>query len=380
MVLTQSKLSTDTAPGGSDQSDDELYWTKKVKQKAQEEMEEMVDELSESYHDNGDSDDEHEDDRDDLIQQVHEFANDASNININELDVPDETGTRTNDKKYQFCPPPHRLSILRLFAKHHSQHSMLPERHGKARSPQEIHCDAVTEMYFHCTRNQLTEVWVYMWNSWYSPNKWRLWARSAYGSAIPRKRTTMIVEALWKNLKGTTLHRNNRPRLDFVVHLIAVEAVPAYRVSFANVTGRLRSSRPLDLTSEQKSLKKAWLRLQSKPINGTYITDMAQWTCGCGAQKYNTHLLCKHLVQSVPIPPDEWWPHALRSHIAPFYHVPGTLHENTPRPEVSPYYWLPQMPRNIAEMPRTPQKQILGPSSRVYKFFSLLQLTLTFPF
>ena len=33
---------------------------------------------------------------------------------------------------YQFCPLNHQLPILRLFAKHASQHSLLPEQPGKA--------------------------------------------------------------------------------------------------------------------------------------------------------------------------------------------------------------------------------------------------------
>ncbi|KIJ37290.1 hypothetical protein M422DRAFT_178296, partial [Sphaerobolus stellatus SS14] len=87
--------------------------------------------------------------------------------------------------------------LLRLFTKHHSLHPLLPERHGTTRTAEDIQKDSVYETYTHCKQNNLPEVWAYMWNYWYAPPKWRLWACSAYPNAIPCKRTTMIVEALW---------------------------------------------------------------------------------------------------------------------------------------------------------------------------------------
>jgi len=135
------------------------------------------------------------------------------------------------------------------------------------------------------------------------PTQMELWARSAYPKAIPRKQTTMMVESVWRWLKRISLALNNRPRLNFVVHIIATESVPAYRVTFANVTNRLRMARTQGLTAEQKSFKKSWICLRAKAIKGQYDTDNANWICGCGAQKYHAHLLCKHLVACIPIPP-----------------------------------------------------------------------------
>jgi hypothetical protein len=61
-----------------------------------------------------------------------------------------------------FCPAPHRLPILRLFAKHHALHPLLPEWHSQMRTSDQIHKDTVTEMYTHCKWNNLPEVWGYM--------------------------------------------------------------------------------------------------------------------------------------------------------------------------------------------------------------------------
>ena len=88
---------------------------------------------------------------------------------------------------YEFCPLARRLSILRLLFKHFCLHPLLPERHGKARDSKQIHYDSVYEMYLHCKRNHLHEVWAYLWTNWYTPDKWRLWACSEYPHAIPRK-------------------------------------------------------------------------------------------------------------------------------------------------------------------------------------------------
>ncbi|KLO18449.1 hypothetical protein SCHPADRAFT_806144, partial [Schizopora paradoxa] len=39
----------------------------------------------------------------------------------------------------------------------------------------------------------------------------------------------------------------------------------------------------------------------------------------CGQQKYNAHLLCKHLVQAVSTPPSAFWHRVARRRTIPFY-------------------------------------------------------------
>ena len=97
---------------------------------------------------------------------------------------------------YVFCPPAHRLPIIRLLSKHFCLHPLLPERHGKPHSSMEIYHNSVHEMYIHCSRNNLFEVWAYMWVNWYTPEKWQLWAHSSYDKAISCRQTTMVVEAM----------------------------------------------------------------------------------------------------------------------------------------------------------------------------------------
>ncbi|EIW56575.1 uncharacterized protein TRAVEDRAFT_101164, partial [Trametes versicolor FP-101664 SS1] len=133
---------------------------------------------------------------------------------------------RSRSPTYCFCPAPHRLPVIRIHSKQGCQHPLFPERHGEARSSEDIYRDAVQEMYLHCKANNLAEVWAYLWNSWYRRPRWKLWARSANAKSIPRKRTTMIVEALWRNLKRLVLYMYNRPPIDLTLYAVVTKALP----------------------------------------------------------------------------------------------------------------------------------------------------------
>jgi hypothetical protein len=248
----------------------------------------------------------------------------------------------------EFCPPSHRASILRLFAKHSSQHTLLPERDAQSRTPNEIRTEAVKEFYMHCKRHHLRDVWAYAWANWYSPEFWSLWARAAYGLAIPRKRTTMIVEALWRNYKRISMPHHARIAADYAVSVLIKDTLKVYRHRVLKHTDRdPRKGHTPTMTAEQKSFKAAWEKLSTATINGTYKTDPSSWTCNCGAQKYHSHLLCKHLVQSVPRPSHDWWPRVVRYSIQPFYVIPGSGSTSTPE-KITHYTWRSRR-MNVAE-------------------------------
>ena len=272
----------------------------------------------------------------------------------------DEMKKRTLNKKplYKFCPLLHCLSILRLLAKHFCQHPLLPERHGQPRSAQQIHRDAVYETYLHCKNNQLREVWGYLWTNWYAADKWKLWACSAYPYAIPRKRTTMVVEAMWCNFKRLVLHSYNRPRVDFATYALVTQALPPYRRKLNRILDDPRKGRASFLNGEQVPIKKAWLTLLEREIKGQYETDVLMWTCSCGAQKYHSYLLCKHLVQKLPRPDANWWTTIVRRHTPPFYDIHTLLspedRARAPEPEeLGNCSWLARMPGETND-PGTP--------------------------
>jgi hypothetical protein len=53
-----------------------------------------------------------------------------------------------------------------------------------------------------------------------------------------------------------------------------------------------------------------------------YDTNVQKWTCNCGQQKYSANLLCKHLVQAVPPPSDNFFAEIYIRRTTPFYRHP----------------------------------------------------------
>lgn len=319
-------------PDDDEESDEETFWAKHA------ETEEWDDEWEglEAQ------------DTADIRREVDQIADNPRNVDQNAPTADSETSGRSRAPTYQFCPLLQRKPVLRIYAKTASQHSLLPERHGEARSAGDIHRDAVSEMYYHCRANNLTEVWAYMWNSWYRKDRWCLWARSAYPQAIPRKRTTMIVEALWRGIKRQGLARYNRPLVDFALYSVITKALPPYRLKFRETMNDTRSARAPQLSYVQKDFKKGWTRLSKVPIKGEYKTDIVRWTCDCGSQKYHAHLLCKHLVQAAGPMPASWWPQVVRFHTPPFYTLPVNGVIPKPHETMRNGDWIPRMTASSA--------------------------------
>ena len=152
-----------------------------------------------------------------------------------------------------FCPLEHRAIIVEKFRIHLHQHPQIPlnDTQNSLLTAQEIHYGAVKDMYDFCFKNNLAQVWVYLWNRWYTPNQWKLWARSA-DSAIYVLKTTMVVESLWRNLKHRHLQEFNRPRLDLVTHIIITDVLPRIQRTLDYVLDVRRVGRPKALASWQE--------------------------------------------------------------------------------------------------------------------------------
>ncbi|KAF5340856.1 hypothetical protein D9758_016608 [Tetrapyrgos nigripes] len=54
------------------------------------------------------------------------------------------------------------------------------------------------------------------------------------------------------------------------------------------------------------------------------------WTCNCGQQKYNSHCLCKHLVQAVGEPDLHFFQQVIRWRVHPFYKHPQLVPKGEP--------------------------------------------------
>jgi SWIM zinc finger len=218
-------------------------------------------------------------------------------------------------------------------------------------------------MYEFCLQNDLSQVWAYLWNQWYTPDQWVLWARSA-NEAIPWLKTTMVVESLWKNIKHRDLAMYNRPRLDLVTHLVIANVLPRVQRTLDYVLGHRRIGRAKPLAGWQTDFRADWvdmsrvdehhlikkeLRWLKAPANtkgrtkrlaeiaeeaqrphGTYHTSLEEWTCSCPSYLISRFLLCKHLVwlanaklNDVPITSLAFFAAICHNCYAPFYSIEG---------------------------------------------------------
>lgn len=161
-----------------------------------------------------------------------------------------------------FCPAEYREPIVAKFRIHLHQHPAIPfnDQEGTRLTKDEIHEGAVSDMYHYCLRHGLSQVWAYLWNRWYCPEQWVLWARST-SDAIPRLKTTMIVESLWRVIKRRDLAHFNRPRLDLVVHVILKKTLPRLRQKLAFILGTWREGRGASLAEWQKDLRMDWIEM-----------------------------------------------------------------------------------------------------------------------
>ncbi|CAK5283818.1 unnamed protein product [Mycena citricolor] len=269
----------------------------------------------------------------------------------------------------EFCPKEFRESTLELFKMHGRLHPHIPinepdDPEHPYVSAEEIYKWVVFDMYCHCWDNDLPQVWAYMWNRWYCPAQWKLWARASE-PAIPRINTTMIVESIWKHVKHRDLSDFNRPRLDLVTYVIIENLLPRVKRNLDGLRRVRRIGRGRELVGWQKDFRIEWLELskrdelrsmerelqvwvqnpkKSKERDvrlariaenaarqpGSYFTDLDKWVCSCTAFLMSRFLMCKHLVREA----NELLDNSLlkdlalfaelrRNHFAPFYRIPG---------------------------------------------------------
>lgn len=242
----------------------------------------------------------------------------------------DEGETVSPAPDYVFCPASHRKQILSLVTEHYCQHPKFLECLGNgAWTKEEIRRNAVHEMYQFCRTRGLREVWGYLWSSWYCPKMWKLWARST-SPYIPRLRTTMGVENFWRQLKHNYLHNTPRPRLDHLVWILIYKVTPSYMARANALQDNYCLGRSKQLSTFQTYFKKNWDKHSKKKIGGrkNYYTNVSEWTCSCGQQKFDCHHLCKHLVQAVVSPPIRFWGEVRRCRVQPLYRHPALVNKD----------------------------------------------------
>lgn len=279
-------------------------------------------------------------------------------------------------KRPTFCPKEHRKHIVEMVRQHACQHPFIPVDHTTRMflEPEEIHYAAVRDMYTYCKERDLSQVWAYLWNNWYRPDKWVLWARSACADLISVLRTTMIVEGFWNKLKHLILVGFHNPRLDLIVYLIITQIIPAVRLRLDYHLERRRPGRNKALASWQEDFLKLWfdmartdaerrslkeaaiMRRQNKSATwrqeqleliredqereaGQYHTDLERWLCSCPSFLRSRFLMCKHVVRlaiaaGAQLTRRDFY--ELRRHREPpFFHIPH-IHANITMPPNGP--------------------------------------------
>jgi hypothetical protein len=96
------------------------------------------------------------------------------------------------DTMRTFCSVEHRQPIINMIERHYCAHPLIPGYSSP--TPAGIREWAVKQIYSYCIEHDLREVWAYLWENWYRPGRWDLWARCGHPE-IPILKTTMILEA-----------------------------------------------------------------------------------------------------------------------------------------------------------------------------------------
>ena len=99
------------------------------------------------------------------------------------------------------CPDDKIKEIINVVKRHANMHPLIPVAKNTFLNSTQIYRHCVQEVYQFCYNYNLSKLWAYLWINWYNKKDWKLFARSAYSSAMPIARTTMITESHWRVLK-----------------------------------------------------------------------------------------------------------------------------------------------------------------------------------
>ena len=148
----------------------------------------------------------------------------------------------------------------------------------------------------------------YLMENWYDAGNFAMWGRR--NTVIAFTRTTMMVEGHWYLLKRHHLVLHNRPRPDFVLHIIDQKLLPRVMYDYKEL------SKGVSFPKWLKDFMIEWRKLRIRDENHTYETDKQRWICSCPAYLRNRFMLCKHLIDGSS-PPN---PRSIvRSRLPPFY-------------------------------------------------------------
>ncbi|KAK1222702.1 hypothetical protein PQX77_014446 [Marasmius sp. AFHP31] len=181
------------------------------------------------------------------------------------------------ESKRLFCPEEHRDTMLTMIMEHRNAHPLLPGK--SAPTAEGIYAWAVKKMYQFSEGEDLPEMWAYLWENWYRPEQWKLWACSVVPE-IPRLNTTMIMESHWRHIKHDFRHHFSKPRIDLLAWILVTKLGPSYYQKLDVLLGDIGQYR--SLPAWQKPFKKLWRECERKHIpepTGVfeYRTNVKRW-------------------------------------------------------------------------------------------------------
>lgn len=144
-----------------------------------------------------------------------------------------------------------------MLTKHYTSHPLFL---GGA-SFEVIQQNAVSELrqFLNSPSHQL--LLVYLLQNWYGAKEFMTWGYRNEAHGIPMTRTTMVVESHWRVLKTRFLSLHNRPRLDFVTHILNTQVIPKYIQDYRLYLSGLKKG------EWWRRFSKMWKELSSTPAN-----------------------------------------------------------------------------------------------------------------
>ncbi|KAK7206714.1 hypothetical protein BZA70DRAFT_112439 [Myxozyma melibiosi] len=219
-----------------------------------------------------------------------------------------------------------KSAIVSMFTRHYYLHPLIPDSNGAFSTADEIHRQCATEMYDWCRERNAFRLWGYLYNNWYKPEEWRIWARSGNPDAIPMLQTTTLTDSAgWRRYKTDYLPCYHTPRLDMLTYILA------------KMTRTIENDLPfvmkMDYRRAQPSwrakFRKEWSALEGRVVADSVITqhhtDTQKWLCACDDFRTSQFLLCEHLVWCYEPAPWQVFHHAKRQISLPFWKHEGLV-------------------------------------------------------
>ncbi len=184
-----------------------------------------------------------------------------------------------------------RDQVLQQVMQHGARHPALENQDFS-----QIHDECLAEIYQLMRELDKPAMFRYLYINWYRPDmfsKWSMAGGPQLEGFIPIGRTTMVLESHWNDLKNRWFSRTYRPRLDYILHKLNQDILPAIAHRLENSSEILGNDSP----SWWREFRTKWIEAQQFVVDtDRYNTNLMDWKCGCSTFRSSNVLLCSHMV------------------------------------------------------------------------------------